>query len=293
MSLLDTVDLSNALGTEVRGIDLSQPLPEDVFQEIRLLVSHRGVLVFRRQSLSPTQQVAFSRRLGTLKVPPLVDHWVLDGHPEVMRISNVLDEQGRHIGNPDAGVLWHSDGTYQKEPSMYTLLHAMEVPQRDGRTLGNTLYASTTAAYAALSDDMKARIANLRAIHSLSHEYDKKAAAGHLKRDKMSDDQKHQLVPEVTHPLVRTHPITGAKCIYASEAVTIGIEGWPSSDAEPLIKELTDFCTRDEFVYRHEWQVGDFVFWDNCPTQHRALFDYELPQRRLMHRTTVAGSAPF
>ncbi len=292
MASLTTVDLGAALGTEVIGVDLSQELAEDVFQELRQLVSERGVLVLRGQRLAAARQVAFSRRLGPLKVPPLVDHWVLPEQPEVMRISNII-ENGEHIGNPDAGVLWHSDGTYQAVPSMYTLLFCLEIPMVDGKTLGNTLFASTSAAYEALPAEKKQLLEGLMARHSLAHEYDQKAAAGALKREGMSDEEKHKLVPEVVHPLVRTHPLTGKKCLYLSEAVTIGIEGWPQDQARALIAELCALITSDQFVYRHCWQPGDFVFWDNCPTQHRALFDYALPQRRLMHRTTVAGTIPY
>jgi taurine dioxygenase len=217
---------------------------------------------------------------------------VLAEQPEVMRISNVV-EDGRHIGNPDAGVLWHSDGAYLPVPSMYTLLHCLEIPEQNGKTLGNTLFASTAAAWEALPDERKRVLAGLRARHSLAHEYDQKDAAGSLKRGRMTSDEKRHVVPEVVHPLVRTHPLTARKCLYLSEAVTIGIEGMEPEAARALIDELNAWCSSDAFVYRHQWQVGDFVFWDNCPTKHRALFDYELPQRRLMHRTTVAGTVPF
>lgn len=290
---LQTRDLGAALGTEVLGIDLSEPLSDAQFEDIRQLVSRRGVLVFRDQQLAPARQVEFSKRLGPLKVPPLVDHWVLEGHPEVMRISNIVVD-GHHIGNPDAGVLWHSDGAYQPVPSMYTLLHCLEIPRgADGRTLGNTLFASTAAAWDALPADRQRQLLGLRARHSLAWEYEQKAASGLMKREQMSDADRHHKVPEVVHPLVRTHPLTGQQCLYLSEGVTIGIEGMDDAAARALIAELNAWASSERFVYRHEWQVGDFVFWDNCPTKHRALFDYDLPQRRLMHRTTVAGSAPF
>ena len=280
------------IGTEILGVDLSRDLEDDTFARIRSALNERSVIAFRGQKLHPQRQVDFTRRLGELKATPLLDDYALPGYPDVMRVSNII-ENGRHIGNPDAGVFWHSDGAYQKIPAMYSLLYAVEVPNKDGRTYGDTLWASTAAAYDALPDAKKQALSKLTAVHSLSHQYEKKKSAGVLRREAMTSDEQQKVVPEVRHPLIRTHPYTGRKCIYVNEGHTVRIDGMPPEESRALLEELFAFCVRPEFVYRHQWRVGDFVVWDNCPTMHKASFDYELPLRRLMHRTTVEGSAPY
>ncbi len=286
-----TVHSRAPLGTEILGVDLSRDIEETTFERIRQVLNERSVIFFRGQELHPQRQVEFTRRLGDLKSTPLLGKYALADYPDVMRVSNIL-ENGRHIGNPDAGVFWHSDGAYQKHPAMYSLLYAVEVPNKDGKTFGDTCWASTAAAYDALPDARKRELSALKAIHSLSHQYEQKKNLGVLRRDAMSADEKTQVVPEVTHPLVRTHPITGRKCIYVNEGHTVGIVGISAEAGRAMLEELFAFCVQPEFVYRHRWQVGDFVIWDNCPTLHKATFDYELPLRRLMHRTTVEGGIP-
>jgi len=280
------------LGAEILGVDLSLDLDDDTFARIQSVLDERSVIVLRGQNLHPRRQVEFTKRLGELKDTPLLGSYALKEHPEVLRVSNII-EDGKHIGNPDAGVFWHSDGAYQKIPAMYSLLYAVEVPAKDGKTFGDTLYASTAAAYDALPAARKQELGKLTAVHSLSHQYERKKSIGFLKREAMSSQERQEVVPEVQHPLIRTHPRTGRKCIYVNEGHTVRIAGMPDDESRALLEELFAFCVRPEFVYRHQWRVGDLVVWDNCPTLHKATFDYELPLRRLMHRTTVEGSAPY
>jgi len=284
--------LTPHVAAEVTGIDLSQPLAPGVFAELSRLLTDHGVLVFPNQSLTAQAQLAFSRLLGEVKMPPLLSEYAVDGCPQVLRVSNII-ENGRHIGNPDAGLFWHSDGAYEKVPSMYSLLYAIEVPSQDGRIYGDTLWSSTAAAWDALPDELKRTVQGRRARHSLRHQYEKKKAANFLKRADMSKDQAVSIVPEVTHPIARTHPVSGRRCLFVNEGHTLAIEGMDEEQGAALVAQLTSWCARPEFVYRHRWQVGDLVVWDNCSTQHRATFDYELPLRRLMHRTTVEGTPTF
>jgi taurine dioxygenase len=201
-------------------------------------------------------------------------------------VSNI-NENGRDIGHADAGSVWHTDMSYTATPPRATLLYAIEVPTENGVPLGDTQFASAAAAYDSLSTDMKRRIANLRAIHQVAG---RRARTG----TGQGDQALRREQPTVVHPVVRTHPFTGRKCLYVSKGECEGIEGMPKDEALTLIDELADRTVEERFRHRHRWQVRDVLMWDNCAVQHLASFDYKWPQhRRLMHRVTVGGSAPF
>jgi taurine dioxygenase len=289
---MEVIHSSAPIGSEIRKVDLSQELDAATFDRIFSALNERSVLVFRDQRIRPEHLVRFSQRLGPLTKPALLDDYALPEAPEVLKVSNIV-ENGKHIGNPDAGLFWHSDGAYSAKPHMYSILYSIEVPQRDGQTFGDTLYTSTAAAYDALSPQKRACIDRLRAIHSLNHQYEQKKSTGFLKRSDMSDQDKSKVVPPVVHPLVRQHPHTGRGCIFVNEGHTCGIEGMAEHEARELLQQLFAHCTSPQFIYRHQWRVGDLVVWDNCATQHKATFDYALPLRRLMYRTTVTGEKPF
>jgi taurine dioxygenase len=196
----------------------------------------------------------------------------------------------------DAGRLWHTDMIFTEAPPRCSLLYALEVPIRDGTPLGDTLFASTAAAYDALPAATRRRLDGLQAINSYrryaerrhrEEAQSKPEATGQAIRDKHQDAH-----PDIVHPLVRTHPITGRRCLYISDGTTVEIAGWSQAESDALLAELLAHMTRPEFVYRHRWQVGDVVIWDNCSAIHRALGDYELQERRRMHRTTVEGTRP-
>ena len=149
---------------------------------------------------------------------------------------------------------------------------------------------NTAAAYDALPAEMKTRLAGLEATHSYTARYERMKKGG--KRVDLEDDQK-QAVPEVVHPVVRTHPVTGRKCLYVNEGFTVGIVGMPKDESDALLGDLYRHVTDPRFMYRHRWQVGDLLMWDNCSTQHNAISNYGPHQRRHMRRTTVRGTAVF
>ena len=168
-------------------------------------------------------------------------------------------------------------------------LNAIEIPTESGRTLGDTLFASTVAAYDALPRDVKARIADLRATFSLARHREKLMADG-------ADDQplttaQADKVPVAVHRIVQEHPVTGRKCLFVNEGHATGIVEMPNREGQELLAMLCEHAHRPEFVYRHRWRVGDLLMWDNVATQHIASFDYVLPQRRYLHRTTLEGVA--
>jgi taurine dioxygenase len=275
-----------ACGAEI-ACDLAQDLDKATFREIERAFHDNIVVVFRRQTLSNEQQIEFSRRFGGLEIH-IVKKFLLSGFPEILLISNIRNERGEHIGLADAGFTWHSDTSYRRRPSRCSLLYAKEVPQRDGHALGDTLFANTIAAYEALPENTKQRLDGLKAIHR----YSARRRVANSPRPKLTRAQLDE-TPDIAHPIVRTHPYTGRKSLYVTVGECVGIEGMPDDEAVDLIAELDAHCVRPEFLYRHKWQVGDLLMWDNTSSMHLAICDYALPDRRLMHRTTVIGTVPF
>jgi taurine dioxygenase len=280
-----------ALGAEI-VFDLAQPIDDRTFAELERLFHDNIIVFFRDQRLTDQQHIAFSRRFGELEIH-IVKKYLLPDHPEILLISNVRNDAGEHIGLADAGFTWHTDTSYRKRPSRCSLLYAKEVPYRDGKPLGDTVFANTIAAYEALPETMKRRLAGLKAIHR----YAMRRRVDNSPRPKLSAAQLAE-TPDIAHPIVRTHPHTGRKALYVTAGECIGIvlangEGMPENEALDLIAELDAHCVRPEFCYRHRWQAGDLLMWDNASAMHLAICDYALPERRLMHRTTVIGSEPF
>jgi taurine dioxygenase len=280
-----------ALGAEI-GVDLSRSFDDGTFAEIEDAFHDNIVVFFRDQNLTSEQHIAFSRRFGELEIH-IVKKYLLPGYPEILLVSNVKNGAGDHIGLADAGFTWHSDVSYRERPSRCSLLYAKEVPVRDGVALGDTVFANCVAAYEALPAAMKKRLDGLKAIHR----YSSRRRVENSPRPKLTAAQIAE-TPDVAHRIVRTHPVTGRKAIYVTAGECIGIvlpngENMPEREALDLIAELDAHCVKPEFLYRHHWRVGDLVMWDNATAMHLAICDYALPERRLMHRTTVIGSQPF
>jgi taurine dioxygenase len=288
------------LGAEISGIDLSKPLDDNTFSQVAKAFYDNEVVVFRKQKLTPEQQIAFTRRFGTLEQHVRKEHR-LEGYPEILIVSNVLNAERKAIGVEDAGRFWHSDLSYKQVPSLLSALYAIEVPVQNGTVLGNTSFASTTAAYEALPEPMKKRLQGLKNVHSYVYYRGKNIQA--QKEEQARGDrvvQEHVLtpehlaqVPDADMPIVRTHPVTGKKGLFINEAHTSHIVGLSKAESEALLKEICQHIIKPEFQYEHHWQAGDLLMWDNCAAQHKANFNYRLPLRRLMYRTTVRGTEPF
>jgi taurine dioxygenase len=276
-----------ACGAEIE-YDLSEVPDTDTFAAIERAFHDNIVVVFRDQALPNERHIEFSRRFGPLEIH-IVKKYLLPGYPEILLISNIRNELGEHIGLADAGFTWHTDTSYRKQPSRCSLLYAKEVPRReDGEPLGDTLFANTIAAYEALPQAMQRRLDGLKAIHRYSS---RRRVAG-SPRPKLTQAQLDE-TPDIAHPIVRTHPHTGRKSLYVTAGECIGIAGMPENEALDLIAGLDAHCVCPEFIYRHKWQEGDLLMWDNATSMHLAVCDYALPQRRLLHRTTVIGGVPF
>ncbi len=270
-----------ALGAEVRGIDLTQPLDGSTFATIERAYNEHGVIFFRGQHITPSQQVAFTHRFGEIEFNIFGERWSVPGCPEIVVVSNVT-EDGRPIGIRRAGENWHSDMCYASRPPRGTMLYALEVPELHGLALGDTEFASAAAALDTLPAPIRQRIDGRRAIFDFSAR----------KRAFPLTQAEIDRYPPVRHPMVRTHPHTGRKCLYVMRDDCVGIEGVEASEAEALIAALAEHIIKPAFIYRHQWRSGDLLMWDNCTVQHRAIQDYDAPQRRLMHRTTMGGTVP-
>ncbi len=278
-----------SLGAEVVGVDLSQDLDDTTFNRIVDLWHEHEVLFFRNQTLTPEQHVRFSRRFGELELHVRKD-CCRPGFHELFVVSNIIID-GKPIGSQDAGLFWHSDLCYLKEPSRGSLFYAHEVPHdANGQALGDTQFASATTAYNSLTQDIQKRIEGRKAVQSYKKGYYRDRNAG--PRKPLTPEQEAR-TPDVEHPIVRTHPYTGKKCLFINEGYTARIAGMENAEGDALLNQLIEHSTRQEFIYRHQWRVGDFLLWDNCSVQHQAVADYKLPLRRHMERTTLSGTAPF
>jgi len=283
---LSVAGSGNACGAEIK-FNLSMALDDRIFGEIQQAFHDNVVVYFRDQRLTNERHIEFSRYFGELEIHVL-KRYLLPNYPDILLISNIKDENGENIGLADAGFTWHTDLSYLKKPSRCSLLYAKKVPCRNGILLGDTLFTNTIAAYEALPDAMKRRLVGLKAIHR----YAERRRVVNSPRPKLTKQQLDE-TPDVAHTIVRTHAWTGRKSLYVTAGECIGVEGLPSDEGIALIEELHAHCLRAEFQYRHKWQVGDLLMWDNAACMHLAICDYQLPEQRLMHRTTVAGGIPF
>ncbi|HEX2829618.1 MAG TPA: TauD/TfdA family dioxygenase [Burkholderiales bacterium] len=280
---MQIVPSPDPIGAEVLGADLAHLSAAD-FARIEAAFNERSVLCFRDQRLTEPQMIAFARRFGDVE-RIFLTHYAHPEYPEIMLVTNIR-ENGRNIGHADAGRVWHTDMSYTERPPRATMLYALEVPFEDGVALGDTIFSSAAAAYDALPRDTQERIARLRAIHQVAG---RRARTGTGQEDQALRREQ----PAVVHPVVRTHPHTGRKCLYVSKGECEGIEGMATDEALALIDELADHTIDPRFRHVHRWRAGDLLMWDNCSVQHLASLDYEWPKhRRLMHRITVDGTVP-
>tara|TARA_Y100001934_G_scaffold151826_1_gene182086 strand:- start:209 stop:1057 length:849 start_codon:yes stop_codon:yes gene_type:complete len=275
--------LSEALGAEIVGLDLSRPLDKPTFDAVHQAHLDYLVLVFREQDLTPAQHIAFSERFGPLDIHP-ADDAVLTEHPEILLVST-RRENGRYIGLPDGGPKWHSDISYREKPSLGSMLYGIEIPEEGG----NTGFANMYKAYETLPADLAEAIEGKRGVFLAGRNNAKQTF-----RRTLNEAQKAK-TPPVSHPIIRTHPETGRKSVFANEQHTIAIEGLPEDDSNAILSELFAHCARPEFAYFHDWRPADLTFWDNRCALHIAdLTRLDDPAYlRHMHRTTIQGDAPF
>ena len=268
------------LGAEVAGFDPRALSAADFDALIGALATH-GVLVLRDQQLTPADLVAFSRRFGELEYHVLDQYW-LPEQPEVYVISNIV-ENGKPLGNPREGFGWHTDLSYMKLPTAYTFLYGIEVPEAGADTEFCTVYPATDA----LEPDLRAQLDAMTMRHSYAMLHASRPWAPPL-----TESQKARS-PDVFHPMMRTHPVTGRRGIYLGGTTCAMPLDMDEAEGRALIDTLFERATRREHVYAHKWRRHDLVFWDNRFVMHTATeYDRER-QRRLIHRTSVRGEKPY
>jgi taurine dioxygenase len=267
---LRIVPLSPTVGAEIGGINLAHPLDDATYDELhRALLKHK-VIFFRDQDITPEEHIAFARRFGDLEVHPFAPQ---GEHPELLVIAH--DEINRGKENT-----WHSDVTWRLQPSLGSILRALEVPPVGG----DTLFADMHAAYEDLGDSMKHALSGMTAIHDFSRVFGRNLSA-----DKMAAMK--EKYPPANHPVVRTHPETGEKSLYVNRAFTSHIVGMKPDESERMLEFLYSRASIPEYQCRFKWKRNSIAFWDNRAVQHYAVSDY-FPQRREMHRVTVIGDTP-
>ncbi len=273
---LTLTPLTPTIGAEVGGVDLRQPLSAGQAAAIRQALLDWKVLFFRDQEIDTDQHLAFSRSFGELEVHPFAPH--KPGYPEVLAITHNRESRGREN-------VWHSAVTWRIEPSLGSVLRALEVPPVGG----DTLFADMYAAYQGLTEEVKERIGGATAIHDFAH-----FRAAMRRRGKTEDEIEafNTQYPMVEHPVVRTHPETGRRCIYVNAAFTQHIVGWEEDDSARMLAHLHAQAAIPEYQCRFRWEQGSIAFWDNRASQHYAASDY-WPAVRRMERVTVIGDRPY
>jgi taurine dioxygenase len=273
--------LSPHLGAGISGVDLTRDISEELFGALYRAFLRYQVLLFPPQDLSPTRQVAFGRRFGELQIH-VMNQYHADGYPELYRLSN-LDEHGRPSGrHPDKGTLaWHTDGSWQRVTGQATIIYGEVMPERGGETHFCEMYG----AYERLDATWKARIANLRAVHNLNFSRNRRHG-----EDPLTEAQR-RAQPPVDHPIVRTHPETGRKCLYLGDHAEY-VVGMPYDEGRALIEELNALAIHPDLTYEHRWRPRELLVWDNRCVLHRATAYDAATQARVIRRCTVLGEVP-
>jgi taurine dioxygenase len=273
---IEVKPIAGALGAEIAGVDMARDLDDEVVAEVRHALLDHLVIFLRNQKATPQQQLAFARRFGQP-----IEYPQLKGLPEAPMITPVVKlEHERH----NFGGIWHSDTTYLAEPPMGSMLLAREVPPYGG----DTMFANQYLAYEALSDGLRKTLDGLVGVSSSA-----KADVSRTREDalKQAGAGATPKTLQAEHPIVRTHPETGRKALYTSDAHTACIKGWTEAESLPLLRFLWQHQVRPEFTCRFRWEVGSLAFWDNRCAMHNPINDYH-GFRRVMHRITLAGDKP-
>ena len=264
--------LTPAIGAEIRGVDLAQPLDDETFAEVHDAWMKHLVIFFREQDLTLDQHKAFGRRFGELHIHPAAPG--PDGHPEIFMVHT--DKNSKF----SEGNGWHSDVSCDEEPPMGSILRLHTLPA----TGGDTLFCNTYLVYENLSDSMKSHLEGLIAIHE----------GEQIFRGRYTDeggDDREKNYPRAEHPLIRTHPVTGRKSVYVNQAFTTGIKELRYTEAQSLLGYLFKQFERPKYQCRFRWRQNSIAMWDNRCAQHYAMWDYR-PHTRSGYRVTVKGDRP-
>ena len=261
------------LGADIYGVDLSKPVPDDQFADIRQAFLDYQVLFFKQQSeIPPDLHVTFGKRFGPLHAHPAAP--TMDGHPEIFEIHATKDSK---IAN---GEFWHSDVSCDDEPPLGTMLQIHIAPPCGGDTMFSDMYG----AYDALSEPVKRMLHGLTATHESEHIY----------RGRYADRGRKDMdidCPSAVHPVVRTHPDTGRKALFVNRTFTTRINEVSLAESDAVLTMLFEQAEHINHQIRFRWTLNDMAFWDNRCCMHRAIWDY-WPEERKGRRVTIKGDRP-
>lgn len=284
---LDVILLSGSIGAEIRGVDLSRPLDDTAVAAIRRVWLDRKVVFFRGQRLDPEQHLAFASQFGE----PTEGHPVIpgiEGRPEVFEIdytkARELYASYGDVAARDRRVHWHTDVTFVRRPPLGSVLRAVVVPPSGG----DTLFSDQQAAYEALSPTLRSFLDGLTAVHDGKAQFQAildSVGEGTWEGAKLTS------IDPVEHPVVRTHPETGARVLFVNPGFTSHIVGLTREESDLLLGFLYSHSVKPEFTVRHHWHDGDVGFWDNRATQHSVVGDFG-DQHRVIQRVTLRGDEP-
>jgi len=268
------IPTGSALGMEIRGMDLREPISVADSAAIKDALVRHCVIYFRDQHLDSQGLVDFAKTFGPIEpYGSTLAQYLLPQQQEIIVLSNI-EENGKPIGVVDAGGFWHTDRSYVTKPAWLSCLYALEVPfDDDGTSLGDTEFTNTMAAFRALPASQREKVEVLNAEHQYVFRWSKDNGS----------------MPPVRHPIALKHPLSKEPCLFVNKGFTHRIPDLPEDESRALLDALFEHAVRPQFVYRHQWQKGDVLLWDNYSTQHRATGGYSLPKRRHMWRTTVQG----
>lgn len=279
------------LGATVRGIDVAQPIDDTTFARILRALGRYGVLRFPDQHIDLGDLRRFSERFGEIQGPSAASDVARDNDAHIGTLSN-LKESGKYVGLPDAGQDWHTDMSYRDVMGFVNVLYGIRIPHRDGKPLGGTDFANMHAAYDALPEDIRTRLANATVTHDFEKFWE------HMRRDKASNRppmtaEQRRRRPPVVHPLFLTHPITGRKVLYCNPGYATRINELSEQESATMLDYLFDHQLQPQFRYTHTWTENDLLVWDHLGTIHRAIADYGPDEIRLMRRCQVMATRVF
>ena len=268
--------LSGSLGAEISGIDLTQPLDNSIYADIRQLLVEHEVIFFRDQDISLSQHKALAESFGPLQTHPA--YGTIEGFPEITILESTPEK-------PTMIECWHSDMTFKKHPPMGTILRSRIIPPKGG----DTLWSSMTVAYDGLSSGMQNFLSSLTAVHDFAFGF-KESLAEAGGRERLAQAVADN--PPVEHPVICTHPESGKKVIFVNELFTTHIVGMTAKESRALLGFLYEHVVTPEFTCRFSWQPNSIALWDNRSTQHKPINDY-FPAHRKLERTTIDGDKPY
>lgn len=269
---------SPVIGAAITGVDVSKHIPEATFKDILDTWYKHLVIVFPGQTLTEDEQAEFAERFGPLNKSAKPGSHHNKSNPAIMLISNIK-EDGKLIGShPDGEMHFHTDQCHQEKPCSATILYGIEIPSQGG----DTCFANAYYAYETLPPNLSEKVEGKRAMNVYDYTYADTRGGDFAIREG---------VPHASHPVVRTHPITGRKALYVNRLMTGFIEGMDRSESDELLERLFVHQERPEYVYAHKWTAGDLVIWDNRCSLH-ARTNFDASQRRLLRRVTILGEKP-